>query len=104
MSRQQPTWLAATFAASLAAYFIGAPAVSFVLGSWWPMLLGVGGLLGVVCILVAASIVQAARHRVTVAKELKALGVQFQDCSLCGTPVLYGPSAEVPRVAICSTH
>lgn len=66
MSRQQPTWLAATFAASLAAYFIGAPTVSFVLGSWWPMLLGVGGLLGIVCILLTVSIVLGARPATSV--------------------------------------
>jgi hypothetical protein len=67
--RQSPVQ-AATLVAAMGLYFIAAPIVSFVTGSWWPMILGLGGLLGVVCILVAVRIVLDARRPPTLAEQV----------------------------------
>lgn len=44
--------------AALGLYFAVAPTVSFLVESWWPMLLGLGGLLGVMCVLLAIGVVR----------------------------------------------
>lgn len=61
MSQRQGTGQAVIFLVAMALYFFGAPVTSILLGSWWPMLLGIGALLSVVCVLVAVTMVQQSR-------------------------------------------
>lgn len=70
MSRPESPYQAAVFVTALGVYFIAGPIVSLILGSWWPMLLGLGGFLGVMCIILAVNIVREARKPKTLAEQV----------------------------------
>lgn len=52
---------AAVLLIAMGLYLIGSPIACFVFASWWPLAIGLGALLGVVCILMAIVLVQDSR-------------------------------------------
>jgi hypothetical protein len=62
VSKRQSPALAATLVAAMGLYLFGAPLACFVFESWWPLAIGLGGLLGVLCLVIAITLVRDARE------------------------------------------
>lgn len=48
---------AALLVITLGLYFLGAPTVSVLLNSWWPMVIGAASMLGLVCVILGATLI-----------------------------------------------
>lgn len=62
MSDRQSPWPGAILLFALAAYCLGGPILSFLLLSWWPMLIGLGAVFAVLLTLVGVHVLKDARE------------------------------------------